>query len=492
MARPNVIVIMADQLKATALPIYGNPDVRTPVLDRFAEESVRYDLAFAAHPLCTPSRVSLWTGAYPHDHGVRTNEAQAPKSRDNYLRQFHQAGYRLALIGKNHCFGSEDLALFDEVEEFSHRGRTHASDARDDRFRSWLNTDAEFDRLWHAHPTPVPQEECPAARITEEASRFVRTAAEPFLLWMSLPEPHEPYYAPEPFASMYDPERIHLPEGALEDDTAEPVRRRLYRELCGFDDMDEASLRTAVATYYAMVSFVDSCIGRLLDTLTEADRDKDTIVVFLADHGDFAGERGLMVKCNSLIDALTRVPLVIRIPGIDAAGDTVADPVSLIDVMPTVAHIASVTAPTGSRGRVLPGLGIPTEARSAVFAEYGAGSPPMTYDQGVSRGHAQRDQLRPLLRAAEAEGRSKMVRTRRWKYIYDPMDPVDELYDMEADARELHNLAADPAHGGIVADMRRRLLDWSIRTEDAEPTALYFDPGDFSPRVEPHYAPFGA
>src|SRR4051794_31144562 len=113
---------MADQLKATALPLYGNAQVRTPSLDRLGGSGLTYDLTFTPHPLCVPARVSMWTGAYPHDHGVRTNELRAPRGLDNYLRSFKRAGYRTALFGKDHCFGSDDAALFDARVEFGHLG----------------------------------------------------------------------------------------------------------------------------------------------------------------------------------------------------------------------------------------------------------------------------------------------------------------------------------------------------------------------------------
>ncbi|MEV8268461.1 sulfatase-like hydrolase/transferase [Microbacterium sp. NPDC076911] len=491
MSRPNVVVIMADQLKATALPQYGNPDVLAPSLDRLADQGVLYDLAFTPHPLCTPSRVSLWTGTYPHNHGVRTNELTAPRDRDNYLRAFHRAGYNLALLGKNHCFGADDLGLFDVYKDFSHTGRTDGGDERDKRFRRWMS-DANYSQLWEARTAPLSADDCPAARVTEESCRFIESTTEPFLLWMSLPEPHEPYHAPEPFASMYDPDEIQIPAWEATEAVDEPVRRRLYRELCGFTGIDDRALREAVAMYYAMISFVDSCVGRVLDTLEQFGRHRDTIVVFVSDHGDFGGERGLMVKCNSLVDALTRIPLLVSVPGAAGAGTVVDHPVSLIDVMPTLARLAGMETIEESRGRNLPGLELATQPRSAVFAEYGAGATPMTYQTGVDAAGATPVTLRPLLRAAEAEGRSKMVRTSRWKYIYDPLDPLDELYDLAVDPLELHNLAADPDFSDVIADMRRELLDWSINTEDARPVPLYFSASDLAPTSDAHFAPFGA
>lgn len=270
-----------------------------------------------------------------------------------------------------------------------------------------------------------------------------------------------------------------------------PLRRRLYRDLCHFTQVDEQELRTAVATYYAMVSFVDSCVGKILETLEKTGLDRRTIVIFTSDHGDFAGEHGLVVKCNALFDCLTRVPLIVALPEPGSQEASVGDPVSLIDVMPTVAKLAGLDVLPASRGRILPGLGLATTPRPAAFAEYGAGAPVMNESDLPRAAHAGPASLRPALRAAEAEGRPKMIRTRRWKYVYDPLDTVDELYDLHADPWELVNLAGGAVHADIVAEMRRLLLDWSIRTEDAQPIPLYFDESTFEPGAESHLTSFG-
>lgn len=474
--RPNILVVMADQLKATALPGYGNPIVRTPALDQLAASGVRYDLAFTPHPLCVPARVSLWTGAYPHDHGVRTNELRMPAGTDNYLRRFHDVGYRTALFGKDHCFGPDDTKLFDERVEFLHRGREDGEDDRDRAFSEWVRDDGRFTRLWDAHPTPLPAESCPAGRITNETCQFIETDDQrPFLAWVSFPEPHEPYYAPQPFASWYDPQQITLPPKETGDLASKPRRQQLYRELCGFDDVDELDLRKAVAMYYAMVSFVDACVGRILNALRASGRDRDTIVVFTADHGDFSGEHGLVVKCGAFYDCLMRVPLFLSWPEHLPADISAPELVSSIDIMPTLAALADVHPPAVSRGRPLPHAGLPTSGRDAVFGEYGAGARHIRTDEAAKHRNSTNEALRPLLRAAEAEGRAKMVRTLRWKYTYDPLDPIDELYDLHSDPWELTNLARDPDHADVVIELRHRLLNWSIGTEDAAPLPLFFD-----------------
>lgn len=476
---------MADQLKATALAQYGNHQVRTPAVEQLAADGVRYELAFTPHPLCVPARVSMWTGAYPHDHGVRTNELRAPCDVDNYLRSFSRAGYRLALFGKDHCFGPGDAALFDRRVEFGHLGGERPEDTA---FTDWIDN-GQYTRLWHAHRCPIPGELTPAGRITDQTCRFIASGHEgPFLAWVSFPEPHEPYYAIDPFGSWYDPSDIALPPAEQDGLAAKPLRQQLYRKVCGFAEMPEQEMRVAVATYYAMVSFVDHCVGRILGALREHSLHRDTLVVFTADHGDFAGEHGLMVKCGAFYDCLTRIPLLLSWPGVLPQGRTVPHLVSLIDVLPTVAHLTGIEEIAISRGNTLPGVDSTASVRDAVYAEYGAGGRPVTPADAERPHPLDAAPHRPLLRAAEAEGRPKMIRTPRWKYVHDPFDPTDELYDLQEDPWELQNLAPRPEFASVVTELRGRLLDWSIATEDAAPVPLFFDQRTLQPHESAHAA----
>jgi arylsulfatase A-like enzyme len=175
---------------------------------------------------------------------------------------------------------------------------------------------------------------------------------------------------------------------------------------------------------------------------------------------------------------MTRVPLLVSWPGRLPEGVVDSNVVSLLDVMPTCLGLAGIEPPAGIDGRMLPGTG-EDAPRDAVFSEYGAGGPrlrladlPGLLDTGWEE---DRPPI-PLLRWREAEGRPKMVRMGRHKYVYDPHDEVDELYDLEADPWELANLAADPDYAAVRAQLRDRLLEWSLETEGGQPTPLYFDP----------------
>jgi arylsulfatase A-like enzyme len=500
--RPNLLVVMSDQQKATSLGLYGNPDVRTPALEDLAGRGICYRWAYTPHPLCVPARVSFWTGRYPHNTGSRSNELPMPEGEQHAARVLRDAGYSLALIGKNHCFGAADLQLFSHTYLAGHTGpQGEATDPGVAEARDFFQSH-DFRPRTAAYPIPYPRERCASWLIADRVIELLEAQAaghitQPLCIWMSLPDPHPPYAAPEPYASAFDPERITLPPwraGELDD---KQERQRLFYLLSRFDEASEQDIRRALAMYYAQVAFVDDCLGRVMQALDRLGQRQNTIVAFTSDHGDYAGEHRMMTKSGTMYDCLTRVPLVVSWPGTLPQGNVQDDLVSTLDVIPTLLQLAGVAAPpalTPDRyhARLLPGTGTGTlPPRDAVFAEYASGGPYLS-PEAIERSIAERSreshpaeeragtsrprQLLPLLRPRENEGRLTMVRTRRWKYVYDPGDPVDELYDLETDPWELTNVAHHPENASVVQALRRQLLDWSLRTQDSRPVPLYYDP----------------
>jgi arylsulfatase A-like enzyme len=286
-----------------------------------------------------------------------------------------------------------------------------------------------------------------------------------------------------------------------------PARHRLFYRISRFREATERDIRRALAMYYAQIAFADDCVGRVLETLDQTGLRDRTVVAFTSDHGDYSGEHRMMTKSGALYDCLTRVPLIVSYPGHLPEGAVREELVSTMDLVPTMLALAGVPAPPALtpdvfQARALPGTGVGTgDPREAVFAEYAAGGPPLPetlpepdpdsvppVGGGPSQVGRPRQAL-PVLRAREGEGRPKMVRTHRWKYVYDSDDPVDELYDLERDPWELENLAARPEHAQVVNEMRRRLLDWSLRTEDPRPVPQLYDLTTFEPTAEPAYWP---
>jgi arylsulfatase A-like enzyme len=497
--KPHLLVIMTDQQKATASALYGGP-VRTPHLARIAAEGVLYERAYTPHPLCVPARVSLWTGRWPHAHGARTNETPMPRAETHFARVLHEHGYVLGHFGKNHCFTPEDFdACFDRVFEAGHGdaigpGITSVRSAPPARP---MMPDPGGLRRPVARVRDEPPQESATYQVTEQAIRFLEEHApgapgppgppgppgegrggQPLCLWLSIPDPHTPLQVPQPYASLYPPQSIAVPPWRPHELDEKPERQRLFHDLLYYGDLTEEDVRLAASIYYGMIAFLDERVGAVLDTLERLGMHEDTAVVFTSDHGDYLGEHHLLGKSNAFYDCLTRVPLLLSYPrGVPARGERCADPVSLIDVLPTLLGLAGIPLPAGVQGRALPATPGAPVARGAAFSEYGAGGPAVTLEAarrlcppGGPRA------MPPLLREREGEGHGKMVFDGRWKYAYDS-GPTggEELYDLQEDPWELENLAHRPGHAEIVARLRLRLLDWMLETENARPVPLHYD-----------------
>jgi choline-sulfatase len=217
---------------------------------------------------------------------------------------------------------------------------------------------------------------------------------------------------------------------------------------------------------------LDDGVKQILEALDQFGLRENTIVVFCADHGDFAGEHRMIRKGGLFYDCLTRVPLILSWPG-HVPTDRIDDSlVNLVDVVPTLLQLQGLPRPRSMQGQPLPTV-TSAPPREAAFAEYGAGGPPFRLSDltalpepyGLKASKAS-------LQWREAEGRRKMVRTRAWKYVHDPLGDRDELYYLEQDPWELVNVINDPAYSDVVAELRLKLLDWSILTEDSQPVPL--------------------
>jgi arylsulfatase len=489
-ALPNVMVIMADQMKATASHLYGNRFCRTEALERLAGSGVLFRNAFTPHPLCMPARASLWTGRYPHSHGARRNETPLPAGSSNAFRSWRQAGDHTGLIGKNHCFAAEDCGLsaggnqlFDTWCEIGHEGLPVGRPARGLKWCRPLEAIEAAHRVRREMPrqtaaisyatTDYPLEDYSTGLVAAQTVRFLeQRRKEPFALWVSFPDPHTPYEAPRTYFEELARAGIEVPPVEDYSMPGAPERNRVLRRILDVSGASNEHLEGLIATYHAMVRFVDDGVGKILDALERLGLREQTIVVFCSDHGDFAGEHGMTRKGGVFYDCLSRIPLLLSWPGSVPEGCVDESMVSLVDVVPTLLELQGLPIPEQVQGDPLPTV-TPAAPRDAVFAEYGAGGPAFTLRdlEALPVQHGL-EASKASLRWREAEGRRKMVRTRRWKYVTDPMGDVDELYDLAGDAGELVNLAAANAHAEIRAELRSRLLDWSILTEDALPVPL--------------------
>ncbi|MEA2146575.1 MAG: choline-sulfatase [Solirubrobacteraceae bacterium] len=441
--RQNILVLMADQLGAQWLPAYGHPVVAAPNIDRLARDGVVFDAAYCPSPLCAPSRSAMICGRYASHVGVYDNAAELPATVPTLVHHLRAEGYFTALAGKMHFVGP------DQRHGFEQRLTTDIYPASAEWVPDWDRPIADPMPWYHTMESVLTPARCIASMQTDyddevcfEAARALRdraraTSEQPFLVVASFTNPHDPWEIPGRYWDRYDQADIEPPSVApLPSERTDPHSRRL-REMCGADrvELTEAQVRRARHGYYAAISYLDERIGELLDVLRETGLDSVTTVILTADHGEFLGERGLWYKM-SFLDPSARVPLIVRPAGGGGQGRHVREPVSLIDLAPTLLELGGV-------------------GREAVTAA--------EFD-GVS--------LAPVLRDADAIERrppviceyhgegvlspSAMVRDGAHKLIVCETDP-DQLYDLERDPHELSNLAGDPAHADVVARLRREL-----------------------------------
>lgn len=470
----NLVIFLPDEMRAESLSCYGHPLVRTPNYDRLCEEGVRFDQCYVQHTVCTPSRCSLMTGWYPHVAGHRTLWHLLRPHEPSLLRDLRSAGYHIEWHGKNDLYSPSSFPL--AVDTCTHEPGGHAGP----------NPYAIDDPHYYSfdyRPFPGGLHETGDMRNVQKGIDFLHSRAAqaaPFVLYLPLSMPHPPYAAPEPFHSMYDPADLPplRPAGLPnKPDYYDLIRR--YRRL---DELDEPFFRRIQATYLGMCTYCDWMLGQLLRALDESGLADDTALIVSADHGDWAGDYGLVEKWPSALDeALTRVPLIIRAPN-GKAGHVVREPMELLDVMATCYDLAGVRPQHTHFSRsLMPQLGgAAGDSRRAVFAEggYDRHEPFAFEGRTASRGASQaifadRAQIyypKGLQQQEHPDSvcRSVMIRLGDHKLVL-RTHGVNELYDLKRDPRELDNRYDDPALASIRADLKQRLLDWYVSTADVVP-----------------------
>lgn len=455
---------------------FGNPHISTPNIDRLAARGARFDNAFVQHPVCSPSRVSFLTGRYPHVGGHRSLTTLITAGDPNFLRTFKDDGYHVTLAGRRgdaFAPGGTEASVHEygySVEPSGHRGMT------DETY-----SDEGGARTYHAGLVEDGVVDLDEATV-RTAEAWLRAAPpEPWVLFVPLFAPHVPFRTPEPWFSMYDRDAVPDPvPPAGPEDGPEPCFYQPLRDSHRLENVSPEYWREITATYYGMVSRMDSHLGRLLTAVEEAGLGERTLTAFFADHGEYLGDYGLIEKWPTALTAnITRDPLVLAGPGVPE-GAVVDDMVELIDVFPTLLDLAGVPDDTHHHfGRSLaPRLrGEAGPHREYAFSEAGftveeeprLERPAYPYDL---KGDLQHDD--PSL-----VGRATVVRDQGWTYVYRLYDGP-ELYDRDADPHERVNLAGRPEVADTERRMRDALLHWFQGTADVLPP----HPHPRSPKVE--------
>lgn len=446
MSRPNILILMADQL---AGPFFrdGPADwLHAPHLKRLAERSVRFTNAYTASPLCAPARASFMSGQLPRRTRVYDNAAEFTSSVPTFAHHLRRAGYQTALSGKMHFVGPDQLHGLEQrlttdiyPADF---GWTPDYRKPGERIDWWYHNLGSVSGAGVAEITNQYEYDDEVAHHAAQKLYDLSRGhdARPWCLTVSFTHPHDPYVARRRYWDLYedcehlDPEVAPIPYAEMD-----PHSQRLM-DACDWrkSEITPEMVRRARRGYFANISYIDDKVGELLAVL-EATR-QEAIVVVLSDHGDMLGERGLWFKMN-FFEGSAGVPLMIAAPGL--APGRVDTPVSTIDVLPTLCDLAGV-----SMAEVMPW----TDGVSLVPVAGGAerGPVPMEY--------AAEGTIAPMVG----------LRDGRWKYVRCEADP-EMLFDLESDPQELRNVAGDPAHAEVLGRLRAMAeARWDLKAFDAE------------------------
>ncbi len=395
--KKNVLLITSDQHHFACMG-YNDPQVKTPNLDRLAARGMIFERAYCPNPTCTPTRASIITGMYPSQHGAYSLGTKLPEHVHVVGSDFKSAGYRTALVGKAHfqplkatkAYPSlesypilQDLSYwrnfresfygFDDVEiarnhtDEAHVGQHYAIWMEEKGFKNWRDhfssptgtADAQL------HTWSIPEEYHYDAWIADRTNARLEEYArngENFFLWASYFDPHPSYLVPEPWASMYDPSDIAVPEITPGEHDKNPPHFRMTQErnpdFSAYQENEgntchgftshlpmKNSLAQDIATYYGMISMMDHYIGKTLDKLEELSLADNTLVVFTTDHGHFLGQHGLCAKGPFHYEDMIKVPFVASLPGLIPQGKRTDAMLSLVDLAPSFLDFSEIPIP---------------------------------------------------------------------------------------------------------------------------------------------------
>ena len=440
MSGKNILFIMADQMAAPLLPIYGPSPIKLPNLSRLAEQGVVFDAAYCNSPLCAPSRFTLVSGQLPSKIGAYDNAADLPADVPTYAHYLRRMGYRTALAGKMHFCGPDQLHGFEErltsdiyPADYGWSVNWDEPDARP----SWYHNMAS---VLQAGPCVRTNQLDFDEEVVFKAQQYLfdhirQDGDQPFCLTVSMTHPHDPYTIPKPFWDLYSDEEIPLPDTPPQA-SLDPHSQRLLKAYDLWDKpLPVDKIRDARHAYFGACSYIDHNIGRLLQTLEDTGLADDTVIVFSGDHGDMLGERGLWYKMH-WFEMAARVPLLVYAPGqFDAA--RIGAAVSTADLLPTFVELAGGTLEDN----------LALDGRSLVPHLRGEGGHDEVFGEYMAEGT-----ISPLM----------MIRRGAYKFIYSEDDPC-LLYDLHNDPREREELSQSPGHQALFnAFLAQARAKWDI------------------------------
>ncbi len=429
--RKNVLLICTDHWPGHLLGCAGHPVVMTPTLDQLAADGIRFDRCYSTCPVCIPARRSLMTGTFPSTHGDRVYSERMPMPDVKTLAQsFRDAGYQAYAVGKLHVYPQRDRIGFDDVI-LEEEGRTEFGVTDD--YQIWLGEHGragqEFshsmgNNCYYTRPWPLPEEMHPTAWATREMVRQIRRKdpTRPAFYYLSYSFPHPPLVPLRDYLELYAPEEIDEP--LADDDWGDGrVIWKFLKEKSRPYSAKE--IRLARRAFYAQCTYIDHQIRSVIGALKEEGILKDTVIVFLSDHGDTLFDHGLVGK-RTFYEGSANVPLILSgEPVAKYRGTVDSRAACLEDVMPTLLELCGIPVPDTAEGVSL----LSGEKRGMLYGEIGED-----------------------IRA------TRMVTDGKRKLIYYPCGNVFQLFDLESDPKEQRDLYGTSGQQDTVKAMKEYLI----------------------------------
>lgn len=433
----NVLFIASDDLN-NDMHCYGDPQVKTPNIDRIARQGVRFDKAYNQFPLSGPSRASLMTGYRPDRTGVynlTVNFRENLPSAVTIAQLFKQNGYFSGRVGKIFHYGVPGQIGtngMDDAQSWTQCFNPIGIDKTEEHKVTNYTPDRGLGSSMSFRATEGTDNEHTDAMVANTAVMMMRQHKdEPFFLAVGFFRPHCPYIAPKKYFDMYPPDKLQLPE-EREDDWVNKPKAAMFTNPLHWG-LSEKKRREVLQAYYASISFMDAQVGKLLDALEELGLKDNTIIVFWSDHGYHVGQHGQWMK-QSLYEHVARTPLLMSVPGI-TGGTPCPRVVEFIDIYPTLAEVCNLAAPRDLDGRSLV---------------------PLLRDPGMKWDYPAFTQVLRNQSGKRIDGRS--IRNERYRYMeWNKGEEGLELYDYETDPLEFNNLANDKKYKEIIDKLSRQL-----------------------------------
>lgn len=450
--KPNIILMMVDQLRFDTLGVNGHEIVSTPNLDMMAKQGYNFENAYSAVPTCIPSRAALLTGLNQRNHHRVGYEDGIPWEYEKTIaKEFASLGYQTEAIGKMHVYPERNRLGFEHVllhDGYLHEGRKYRKSTQSqfeqvDDYLKWLKNKKGSDidiyetgldcNSWVARPWIGEEAVHPTNWIVTESIDFLkrRDPTQPFFLKMSFARPHSPLDPPEYYFNMYMNQKEKFPEINIGDWAKEFIGDPDFSTIALKGDYSKDDMDRMMAGYYGLITHIDHQIGRFLIALTEHDLDKNTIVLFLSDHGDQLGEHHLFRKAYPY-QGSTHIPFFIYDPGclINGNSQSIDEIVELRDVYPTLISLA-----VGKQVTDIDGL-------------------------DLSKTMLNKERTREYLHGEHSLGEdsSQFIVTKNWKYIWYPIKNLKQLFHLNNDPNELVNLVENKEFEGIKIQLELWLI----------------------------------